>query len=251
MPRPRTAAWLALAAALVAAPAMAAEERPGKLLDGESAREWRGVGRVNVGGLRTRGLCTGTLIAPDVVLTAAHCIVNQRTGIPQRPRSIYFVAGWLKGEMSGHSVAAAVSVHPFYKPDDGSNPGLLISDVALIRLRERLPPEVAQPFEVAAPPRPGSPIVVVSYRRDRPHALTYQDDCTFDDQQGPVVVLGCSVATGASGAPVLAEIDGEMRVVASLVAMAPDERAIAIQAKGVVESLLKSLDKTRAPAASH
>ena len=45
---------------------------PGTLLDAEGAHAWRGVGRVNVGGLSTRGLCTGTLIAPDVVLTVAN-----------------------------------------------------------------------------------------------------------------------------------------------------------------------------------
>jgi protease YdgD len=210
------------------------------LLDAEGAHAWRGVGRVNVGGLSTRGLCTGTLIAPDVVLTVAHCVVQRRTGRPHRLESIFFVAGWRQGEMTGSSAAAAVAVHPLYRPGKEGD-GALASDMALMRLRDPLTPAEAEPFTIAAPPPPGVPIVVVSYRRDRPHALTYQDDCTYEARHGALLILRCNVASGASGAPVLAEIDGRMRVIATLVAMNRQGQAFAVQAAGTAEKLLGSL----------
>lgn len=240
-----------LAGAILVETVIAAESGRGRGLKGDEAHTWRAIGRVNIGGLRTRSLCTGTLIAPDIVLTAAHCVVHQRTGVPHRLASIHFVAGWLKGEMSGHSTAVAISVHPFYRPNRDDNALALTTDIALIRLRDPLSPDAAEPFEVAAPPPPGSPILVISYRRDRPNALTYQDDCSFQAQQGPTLVLGCPIASGASGSPVLAEIDGEERVIGTLIAMNDQGLAFAIQAKGIVENLLQSLNNPRASQASH
>lgn len=238
------------ALAVVATPAVTAEVPAGTMLDAEKAKPWHGVGRVNIGGLSTRGLCTGTLIAPDVVLTAAHCVVQARTGKPYRPGSIYFVAGWYKGEMTGHSVAASLIVHPFYRPGERSTVFDMGTDVALIRLANPIPADAASPFQVAAPPDPGAPLVVVSYRRDRPNALTYQEDCAYMDRDGPVLtILGCEVTTGASGSPVFAEIDGEEREVAVMVGVnnhGDVPHAYAIEADAAVRNLLHELPPAEA-----
>ncbi|MEM6661581.1 MAG: S1 family peptidase, partial [Pseudomonadota bacterium] len=65
-----------LAAALVLlallSPVLAADVPRHTMLSKEESTQWHGVGRVNILHRNLRSMCTGTLIAPDIVLTAAH-----------------------------------------------------------------------------------------------------------------------------------------------------------------------------------
>jgi hypothetical protein len=54
---------------------------------------WQAIGTVQ---RRIGGVCTGTLIAPMVVLTAAHCTFDQRNGQPLQPSDLRFLpSGWI------------------------------------------------------------------------------------------------------------------------------------------------------------
>ncbi|EKE44744.1 hypothetical protein OCGS_1127 [Oceaniovalibus guishaninsula JLT2003] len=174
---------------------------------------WEAVGRLDLAG---RGFCTGVLIAPDLVLTAAHCIHDRATGIDVAARDIAFSAGLRDGVAVAVRQGATVGIAAEYRVPDADRWAVLRNDVALVRLASPIPAAVAAPFVAGLPPARNSAVALVSYGRDREGAPSWQRRCRTLDQREGIVAVSCDATHGSSGAPIL-DMSGRRGRIVSLV----------------------------------
>ena len=169
-------------------------ERVQRIVNGTQTSDYESVGIVN-------GQCSGTLIAPNAVLTAAHCI----------PES-----GSQDFEVGGRSYAAQqVTVHPQYSSDD--------IDLAVMILRESV--VGVEPTEInRVAPRVGQILTLVGFGatgtpqagHDGSFGVKHVGETPIDEVTSTLVNWNyddpseANTAPGDSGGAAFLEVDGKL-----------------------------------------
>lgn len=179
-----------------------------ELTDRDDLFGWEGVGRVETA---PSGYCTGALIAPDLVLTAAHCVYDD-AGRPVPTDALRFRAGLRNGAFISQSEVDTVAVHDRYDPRDPMTRDNIRHDVALLRLSDPIPAATASPFRLSQGERPGRNVSVVSYGKGRDNALSWQRECQVLEAARDLMAFDCNVTFGSSGAPVFVRKGSHPRI---------------------------------------
>lgn len=210
------------------------------LITGNDNRGWEAVGRLNIAG---RAFCTGALIAPDLVVTAAHCLFDKTTGERIQASEIEFLAGWRNGAANAYADVRQAIAHPDYDFISGDRLIRVAKDVALLQLMHPIRKSSVVPFETGRHPRKNAEVGVVSYAHDRSESPSFQELCQILARRSGTLVLSCDVDFGSSGAPIFSIDEAGKATIVSLVSAKAnvDGRQVALGT-----SLLKPLQELRA-----
>ena len=210
--------FLALLLVAVLANPVAAEDSA--LVGMQTADEikgWQSVGKLLMG---DRGFCTGVLIEPNLVLTAAHCLYDKETGARTADDLIRFQAGWRNGRAEAYRGVRRSVAHPDYIYSGEEEVDRVAYDVAILELDQPIMLPQLQPFAIDARPGTGDEVSVVSYAMDRSEVPSIEKGCSVLSASDPAMVLTCDIDFGSSGAPVFSIVNGVARVVSVISAKA-------------------------------
>jgi len=204
-----------------------------RLLMTSRSYPWSAIGRIR--GINDEGdgyICSGTLIAADVVLTNAHCVVNPETH--QFSRQIFFEPNLVNGRVQDNDdVATVIKVMAGTDFSDDPVPPN-INDWALVKLNKSLGEVYGtlewEPLPTTVLMNNPSKFILIGYSGDinDGNTASVHDGCSILDEKDGAFEHDCDTFGGSSGGPILGLIDGEYRIVAVNSAGQTDRRGVGI-----------------------
>ena len=195
---------------------------------------WRAVGRVNT---ETGGHCTGVLVGPALVVTAAHCLYDKRkmwyVPVPQ----VHFVAGFQGDTYTAHTTAKNYIISKSYDEMAPPSRRMAFHDWAIIQLAEAIGYQTGWlgVRDVFLDKGLDETFVQAGYSKDSKTVLSVHIGCpiikrdieVFDDgKKRALLVHRCDAVPGDSGSPIFYYHEGKPYLAAIHVATTKELRPV-------------------------